>query len=149
MIIKYKNELKKITEDIFKIANNFNKEYKNMIEKENKYELDKRIISTTQFSNILRNMNNISCVEEFKLFIRYQESRDKKKKIKWAMELADKKTIAECLIDSINKIIELVDREKSLFENEIDKERLKLECIEKMLGYCYWNVYVEKSALNK
>jgi hypothetical protein len=140
MNINTQELLTKNVDEILSKAMEFNEKYRELIKKGRRKE---DIVGTTQFSNILRNMRFVSCVNEFKLFLKYQEAKNKKHKVKWAMEF-ESKSLADYLIQYVDEVCTVANNELKNLNSEInskEKERFKIKCIEKFLSYCYWHVY--------
>lgn len=102
-------------------------------------------IGRTQLSKLLNAIRSANSVEEIKLFIKYQESR----KIGWDQK-CDEKSLAETLLDKINEVMELSEKQ-DFAKYGLELREVKLKMAEKFFGYLYWQgtVYAKENKPEK
>ncbi len=129
--LKVKKELEKRTDNIIMILNDFvnTKGVKNALS-DNRSKIGK-----SQLNNLLRSVRQASSVEELKLLISYKEAKEYRGN-GWATN-CEGKSLSQQLNLSIKKVEEIakeIGDELSLD----DIRELKLQAVEKFLGYLYW-----------
>lgn len=117
------------SENILKIINALEdiRGFKNAFSEKNNKKVGK-----TQLSKLLNAIRSANSVEEIKLFIKYQESR----KNGWDQK-CDGKSLAETLLDKINEVMELAEKQ-DFAKYGLELREVKLKMAEKFFGYLYW-----------
>lgn len=97
-----------------------------------------RGIGKSQLDILLRAVRKANCIEEIKLFIKYQSAKASNGN-SWNTLVGQNK-ISDVIIEKINQLIGLVSNEVIERENLTtdDVRILKLKLSEKFFGYLYW-----------
>lgn len=97
-------------------------------------------IGRRQLKKLLNASKEANSIEEIKLFIAYQESKEKDNE-SWKQRIGNE-TLGKVILKKIDEVLKLIDVEelrKDADENiEKDIITLKIKLAEKFFGYFYW-----------
>ena len=95
-----------------------------------------------QFNELVEASAQASCIDEFKLYIRYKGAKEGSRNLWSSISIPFNATVDELMNDVANVII---NEYKAANDNAKDEESIKLAVLNRFCGYLFWRVHADVS----